>query len=51
MQNFLNRELDWIRKPASARQAKNQARVKAYEKVLREREGIKKRVRENENLI
>ena len=38
MQNFLARELEWIRKPAKARQAKSQARVKAYEKVMKEKE-------------
>jgi len=32
-QKFLSRELEWIRKPAKARQAKSQARVKAYEQV------------------
>eukprot|EP00009_Paramoeba_aestuarina_P014253 CAMPEP_0201528898 /NCGR_PEP_ID=MMETSP0161_2-20130828/39915_1 /ASSEMBLY_ACC=CAM_ASM_000251 /TAXON_ID=180227 /ORGANISM="Neoparamoeba aestuarina, Strain SoJaBio B1-5/56/2" /LENGTH=257 /DNA_ID=CAMNT_0047930419 /DNA_START=234 /DNA_END=1004 /DNA_ORIENTATION=- len=37
MSNFLKRELEWIRKPASARQAKSRARVKKYEKLVEER--------------
>ena len=48
-QKAMARELEWIRKSAKARQAKSQARINAYEAMLRE--GVAEKEREFEILI
>ncbi len=48
-QKALARELEWVRKSPQARQAKSQARIKAYERMLRE--DVKKKLGEVEIYI
>jgi ATP-binding cassette ChvD family protein len=48
-QKAMARELEWIRKSAKARQAKSQARINAYEAMLKE--GVAEKEREFEILI
>jgi energy-dependent translational throttle protein EttA len=48
-QKAMSRELEWIRKSAKARQAKSQARINAYESMLKE--NVAEKEREFEILI
>jgi ATP-binding cassette ChvD family protein len=48
-QKAMSRELEWIRKSAKARQAKSQARINAYESMLKE--NVAEKEREYEILI